>query len=212
MPDIRPARDIPLDNSMSKTSSILCAAGGAFAGVAITWAIMAGNQATPPPPAGDSPREERPEEWLLAPGTTLGDIFKEDGMHILEAPDAVTLHELSTEPPGDAPDAIVHDGHAFQAAGTAVTVDEVLYTVRSISSYRSITMCEFRPGVLLRLTRDGRHLDLAFCFSCHDIQAYLDGELCGGAGMSDQGSRSFVHYFRKILPGNEGLRAVRDSL
>lgn len=195
---------------MSKTISVLSALGGAVAGAAIMWGISFAKQPTSPS-VHHRPLEENSEQWLLPPGTTLAGIYRDGATDILEAPDKLTLHPLSDKPPGDAPDAIVHEDHAFQPIGTEVKLDPVLYTLRSLSSYRSITMCEFKPAVLLRITRDGRHLDLLFCFSCHDILAYLDGAPCGGAGMSDEGYRSFLRYFHHILPDNKPLKSVHDS-
>ena len=40
--------------------------------------------------------------------------------------------------------------------------------------------------------------------------AYLDGKACGGAGLSDEGYRSFLLRFRQILTGNEVLKGARD--
>lgn len=194
---------------MGRASSILTALAGAVAGAALTWAVMEHGVEPPSPPQAAS-AEVDPGEWLLEPGTTMETLFNDGALLLLEEPDQVTLHELSHEPPGDAPDAIVHDGHAFHATGSDARRDPLLRTLRSISSYRNISMCEFKPAVLLRFTQDDRHLDLLFCFGCHDMLAFLDGKPCGGAGMSDDGYRSFLHRFRQILPENALLKGVSN--
>ncbi|RYD36344.1 MAG: hypothetical protein EOP85_18350, partial [Verrucomicrobiaceae bacterium] len=117
---------------MSKASSIPGVLGGAVAGAAVTWVVMSHGVRQPPPPAPAEHGEHDPGEWLLDPGTTLEDIFKEGAMDLMEEPDTVTLHEPSSAPPGDAPDAIVHDGHAFQATGRDAKQDPLLRAVRSI--------------------------------------------------------------------------------
>lgn len=195
---------------MSKASSILTALAGAVTGGAVTWGVITYGGKPPPPPPQDHRMVEDPGQWLLEPGTTMKDIFKDGAMDILEEPDHVTLHELSDKPPGDEPDAIVHDGHAFHPAGAEAKLDPLLRTVRSISAYRGMSMCEFNPAVMLRITQDDRHLDLLFCFGCRDMLFFLDGKPCGGGGMSDDGYKSFLHYFRQILPENGKLKAARD--
>ncbi|RYD21490.1 MAG: hypothetical protein EOP88_11225 [Verrucomicrobiaceae bacterium] len=197
---------------MGRASLILTTLAGAGAGAVITWGVMthAGKPAPVPPPAHAGMVD--PGDWLLEPGTTMEGIFQDGAMLLLEEPDQVTLHEPSDQPPGDAPDAIVHDGHAFQPVGKDAMVDPLLLrTARSISAYRAISMCEFKPAVLLRFTQGDRHLDLLFCFSCHDMLAFLDGKPCGGAGMSRDGDRSFAYHFQRLLPENAVLKAVVEA-
>lgn len=151
--------------------------------------------------------DDRPEQWLLPPDAPFAEIFPDPiAQSILEEPFSITLHESSAS----GPDAITYGEHSFSKSGTMVTAKEVLYTVRSLSSYRSVTMCEFKPIVMLRITRDGQDLDFLFCFSCDDVYLY-----CGGAewnvGMSDIGRRCFVRYFHKILPNNPALKSVYDA-
>ena len=145
-------------------ASFLTLIAGAVAGAALTWAAMTygGKESSAPPQATQG--ETDAGQWLLEPGTTLETIFQDGAVALLEDPERVTLHELSQELPGDAPDAIVHGGHAFRENGADARVDPLIHTVRSISSYRNVSMCEFKPAVLLRFTREDRHLDLLFCF------------------------------------------------
>jgi hypothetical protein len=194
---------------MGKRSSIAPFLTGAVAGAAVTWGVIAHDWKEPPPPPLAYNEDMGPEQWLLPPGSTMENVFMDGALLVLEDPDQVTLHELSNEPPGEAPDAIVHDGHAFHATGKDARLELLLHTVRSISAYRGLSMCEFKPAVLLRFTQDDRHLDLLFCFGCRDMLAFLDGRPCGGAGMSDDGYESFLYYFRKVLPENELLKTAR---
>lgn len=186
---------------------------GAATGVAglysfLTW-VDAPELNAPSPPKTHF--EEEPEQWLLPPNLKLKDIFQEPGaLEIIEKPEKITIHHaaglLDRSP-------IKYRDYAFVRSGKEITGevrDKLRLSINSLSVYRMPSMCMFKPGVLLRFEANAHSVDVLFCFSCNDLNAYLDEstEASMGIGMSEIGREVFLHYLAKASPENAELQKL----
>ncbi|WAC19119.1 hypothetical protein OVA24_17980 [Luteolibacter sp. SL250] len=178
---------------------------------AITWFICRGREKGEPSPG--YLHRDTPEQWLLEPGTTIDDVFMGDtAPWILEAPDTITLHERFRGKQ-DPNLHLLHGSHAFRKEGVEPPADlrqPLLHIVGSVSTYRNPSACLFEPLVLIRFSREGRHLDTLWCFSCKDMRAWtvVDGKAGerGGAGISHEGKTAIISCLSRALPSNAELK------
>jgi hypothetical protein len=82
-------------------------------------------------------------------------------------------------------------------------------TFHAPNAYTAVSMCEFQPGVLVRLKRGEHQLDLVVCFKCEDIAWVLDGHVAGGpqAGLSDLGIGTLRAVFLHAFPNDPAFKS-----
>lgn len=150
--------------------------------------------------------DPQPEQMLYPDGTRLETLYPDEGfLAAIRAPETITIHPIG----GD--EKVVLDKYRFSSQGTVPTQEtatRLVYALCSISSYEPPgKACAFEPGVLLRLTKNGRTYDMMFCFGCRQIRASADG----GADMSQQGSEVFLKCFCDTLPDFKELHELRPQ-
>lgn len=146
--------------------------------------------------------EEQPEGWLLGPGTNFETIYPDELIRAaIIKPDQVEIHLAQVEGP------LQVEEWRFSGQGRKPdpeTLTRLIYGLQSVNSYRGLAACGFSPGVLVKLTKDGKTHDLLFCFMCSDLR-WRDG----GIGMSKEGIPVFLKCFADTFPESEELKNLR---
>lgn len=187
---------------------------GIFTGSGATYLVSEFNR--PPTPPQHQVRYhydknlnylDTPEMFLYPEGTTLETLYPDKGFFAaIHSPDVISIHPAD---PTEADGSLKVEGYTFSAEGSQPdleTRERLLHTLCSISSYEPPgKMCVFKPGVLVRLTKEGVTYDMLFCFSCSQIQSSHKG----GADMSEPGFESFLKCFCDTLPGFKKLHDFR---
>ena len=131
-----------------------------------------------PPEQRISSRQVTSARWdidRLFVDVSLSDIYTEQWMHkTLSQPDSISLHQATSD------GTIVYGEFHFSAEGTPLSAEDRLIVsklLRSMTAYQvGLGMaCVYRPGVLLRIQRDGHIIEYPICFGCHVADWYADG-------------------------------------
>lgn len=102
-------------------------------------------------------------------------------------------------------------GHSFSATGMSVSNEDIQIlkdVVTSPTSYSGTSACIFSPGVVYRLTKGDRRLDLLICFSCEDMGWIADEDQSKSAtiGLSDIGIGSFRYLSSHAFPSDPAFK------
>ena len=69
--------------------------------------------------------------------------------------------------------------------------------------------CEFLPGVLVRFEEQQRRWDVLICFSCDEVEFYLDGKKVGHEDI-DPERRTLVAVARALFPDDAKIQALKS--
>ena len=147
----------------------------------------------------------QPYSWLLPAEFQSSQVFDFVGaQEIIGAPDSVTVHRASSA-------GFSLMGHSFSTIGTPVSNEDIKIlqdVVTSPTTYSGTSACIFSPGVLYRLAKGDRHLDLLICFSCEDMGwiADEDQSKSGMIGLSDIGIGSFRYLSSHAFPSDPAFK------
>jgi hypothetical protein len=146
---------------------------------------------SPAPPSYHGKGEHpKPYSWLLPADFQSSQVFNFVGaQEIIRYPDSVTIHRASST-------GISLMGYNFSARGAPVSNEDIQIlqdVVTSPTTYSMTSACIFSPGVLYRLAKGDRRLDLLICFTCEDMGWIADEDESKSAtiGLSDIGVGSF---------------------
>ena len=67
--------------------------------------------------------------------------------------------------------------------------------------------CEFVPGVALRFTRGNVNVDVLVCFSCDELDFYMNGKLVGHEDFDPRRS-DLLRVVKKLFPEDEAIQAL----
>ena len=68
-------------------------------------------------------------------------------------------------------------------------------------------ICEFRPGVGLRFTREVSRVDIALCFECDMLTIHRHGKRIGSQNFDDARA-TFVNAVKRLFPDDEDIQAL----
>jgi hypothetical protein len=72
--------------------------------------------------------------------------------------------------------------------------------------YKDPPDCSFRPGIAFRFTDGSIKVDLLVCFSCRELQYYLDGEVAGTSFFQSPELRSLV---KELFPDDRKIQSLK---
>ncbi len=104
--------------------------------------------------------------------------------------------------------------HGYAILSKAVTMPEksrdalstILANPKTYVRYEEPPDCSFRPGIAFRFTDGSVQVDLLVCFSCRELQYYLDGEVVGTSFFQSQ---ELVSLVKKLFPDDQKIQSLR---
>lgn len=90
-------------------------------------------------------------------------------------------------------------------ASAAVVADVLLDDATYL--WDSAKHCEFAPGVALRATRGTTVVDVLVCFSCDEVEIWVDGAKRGHED-TDPRRADLVRVAKRLFPGDAAIRAL----
>ena len=180
---------------------------GSLVGVAGTLGYQKVFSTPSPAPRSHHGKGEHPQpySWLLPAEFQSSQVFDFVGaQEIIGDPDSVSVHRASST-------GISLMGHNFSATGTPVSSEDIQIlqdVVTSPTTYSGTSACIFSPGVLYRLAKGDRRLDLLICFSCEDMGWIADEDNSKSSiiGLSDIGIGSFRFLSSHAFPSDPAFR------
>ena len=174
-------------------------------GGTLLWQRLITGQSPPERTHHGKGEHPEPHSWLLPPDFQSSQVFSFEGAQdIIKAPDWVTVYRASST-------GMTVFGHIFSREGVRLSSDDVAIlrdVITSPTTYSATSMCIFSPGVLYRITRGERHIDLLICFSCEDMGWIADEDTSRSAtiGLSDIGIGSFRLLSSRAFPSDTAFQ------
>jgi len=69
--------------------------------------------------------------------------------------------------------------------------------------------CEFRPGVAVRWERRSTTVDVLFCFSCDELEIYVDDDPVGGEDF-DPRRAEILRIVKQLFAGDPEIQAIPE--